>query len=192
MSLPKQLKLGVAVLVASTLTGCSLLLEPSWVPSKNMAYTADYKSTEVTQLEDSGVYDPLIPAQGGGRVRASNFYFKPGVDIVTTKVIALAVIPKGAVITGIQVTFARLNVASEMSIYPIATSDGTSYTAYFNVATATGSTVTSEYLPNQTVSLTNGDPSKLPLESAVIAVVASANWGATSGSVQGTVFWVID
>lgn len=191
MSLSKILLVGVAV---ATLTGCFTYQEPpQWQPDlSKMAYSTDYKSTEVTQVDNSDIYDPLIPAQGGGRVRASNFYFAPGVDVTTTKVIALAYLPRGAVITGINVAFNRTNAASEMSIYPIAVSDGTSYAAYFTQSTSTASTTTAEHLINESPSQADATPSKLPSDSVVIAVVASADWGATSGTLSGTVFWVLD
>lgn len=77
-------------------------------------YAADYYGVEITSILDGDVVDVN---KDGGRVRSKYFtYTIPAGNIATAKVIALALLPKGARVIGGAIKFSAMSGSATLSL----------------------------------------------------------------------------
>lgn len=153
-----------------------------------MAYTADYKSHQVTQYEDTETYDPLKPWELGARVRPSSFYALP-TGVATDEVVALCYIPKGAHVHSIGIAVSKANTAAYVELKIVKASDGTTLNTMATTSTSATATTDYDQITNTyNATSTGSSPSVLTEAGVLIATVKVA----TVTQIAGVVYWSVD
>ena len=122
-----------------------------------MSYTVDAKSDELTQFEDTEVYEPLPTHSYGGNPRFAYFTYYDAVAIAGGTVLGMARIPKGVKIIGISATYFRATAASVCTFDSVRVDDTGEGTHFTGDALGTGSTTTSAWIANTSGEVTDSE-----------------------------------